>query len=331
MGVTSRDVARRAGVGQATVSRVLNNDANVSAETRERVLAVAKAMNYAPKSAARTMKTGLTGAIGVVISRLTNPFYPELLDAVGQAVVDAGFRVMVWNGETGGEADAAAALRGGSVDALILTTTTADSAALWREFDADAPIVLINRAVEELPFTQVAAEDRAGAADVAKFFVQHGRSQAAVITGPRVPSTTVEREDGFIHALSEDGVHIELRRVMRVPEVSHDGGRVAMLALLDQPHPPTAVFCVADLLAAGAFDAARERNIAVPDELWIAGFDDIALAAWGGYRLTTVRQPVQELAHRGVAAAVARLRGQNGSAAVLRVPTKFIVRDSARP
>lgn len=329
MPLTSRDVAQRAGVSQSTVSRVLTGDSRVRSETRQRVQKALDELNYTPNVAARTMKTGRTGAVGVVISRLTNPFYPELLDAVGQALVESKLHMVVWNAETGGEADAARALRERSVDGLILATATEESAPLWSNFAGSAPIVLINRTVQSLPFDQVAGDQTSGAAAVARFFIDHGRDRIGVITAPSIPSTTVEREGGFLSALSGAG-GIVPHGVVRTSAISHEEGRQAMSFLLRQAQQPKAVFCVSDLLAVGALDAIREFNVQAPEDVWVVGFDDIALASWGSYRLTTVRQPVMEMARRGLQALQRRLDEPDMPAEILRLPTRLIIRDSAR-
>ena len=329
MPLTSRDVAQRAGVSQSTVSRVLTGDSRVRSETRQRVQKALDELNYMPNVAARTMKTGRTGAVGVVISRLTNPFYPELLDAVGQALVEAKLHMVVWNAETGGEEEAARSLRERSVDGLILATATEESAWLWGGFAASAPIVLINRTVRSLPFDQVAGDQTSGAAAVARFFIDHGRDPIAVITAPSIPSTTVEREGGFLSALSEAG-GIVPHDLVRTPAISHEEGRQAMAGLLRQAEQPKAVFCVSDLLAVGAMDALREFNVQAPEDVWVVGFDDIALASWGSYRLTTVRQPVKEMARLGLQALQRRLDEPDVPPEILRLPTRLIVRDSTR-
>lgn len=330
MPVTSHDVAQLAGVSQSTVSRVLTGDSAVRETTRQRVLAALEELNYAPNVAARTMKTGRTGAIAVVISRLTNPFYPELLDAVSEAALEAGLHVIVMNAEMDGEADAARALRARSVDGVILATATEESAKLWSGYDRSAPIVLINRVVESLPFAQITGDHVSGSAEVARFFLKHGRQRIALITAPLSASTTAEREAGFLDALAADKAPVNSGNIVRTAAVSHEEGRQAMLFLLRQPQRPTAVFCVSDLLAIGAIDAARELNISVPEDIWVVGFDNVQLASWGGYQLTTVSQPAKEMARRGVKALLDRLDKPRARTEIVRLPTQLVIRESAR-
>jgi LacI family transcriptional regulator len=252
---TSNDIARRAGVSQATVSRVLRNHQNVSAATRDRVLRVIDDLNYRPNGIARAMRTSRTDTIGVVVARLSNPLYPELLDMLNRALSDLGKRMVVWDSEGSGEEAASEAIRQSIVDGVLFTTATARSSVLYAAIRAGAPVVLINRTVEGLPCDQVSSDNAGGGALVAEYFVRNGRRRIAFISGDIEPSTIRERELGFMAMLKKLGSPLEPRLHLRA-EFSHDSGRLAMRSLLETA-TPDAVFCVNDVIAFGALDAAR--------------------------------------------------------------------------
>lgn len=143
--VTSQDVARLAGVSQATVSRVLQGSAKVSPATRERVLAAMKQSGYHPNAAARAMRTRRAGTVGVVVADITNPFYPQLLEAVGDELDRAGHRMTLWNSTGPREASALEAIREGAVDGLLFTTVTEVSKPLEEALQRGEPVVLLHR------------------------------------------------------------------------------------------------------------------------------------------------------------------------------------------
>lgn len=331
--VTSRDVAQVAGVSQATVSRVLRGAGNVSPETHERVLRALAEIGYVPNQAARTMRTKRTGRIGVVTARLTNPFYPELLDCLTAELDAAGHHTVLWNSEGPGEESAVEAIRQRAVDAVIFTTATARSRSLLEAMEKGSPVVLVNRGVAGMPVDQVASDNEVGAAAVAEYFAKYGRRRVAVFSGSLDASTSVLREQGFVRAARRLGLELPSDFIIE-REFSHEDGRAAMQALLDRDDPPTAVFCANDLIAFGAVDAARSAGVRIPDDLWLVGFDDIEMSRWSAYDLTTVRQETTLLARAAVELALARIAAPRRPAENRTFACELIVRGStghARP
>ena len=159
---TSHDIARRAGVSQATVSRVLSNSTNVREETRAKVVEALVELDYVPNVLAQAIRTRRTGAIAVVVASLTNPFYPQLLEAIGIALAAADYRMVLWDSEGPGESAAVESIRQSFVDGLLFTTSTHLSAPLREALRGHAPVVLVNRGVEAYPCTQVISDNRAG-------------------------------------------------------------------------------------------------------------------------------------------------------------------------
>lgn len=324
--VTSRDVARVAGVSQATVSRVLHGSERVGDATRQRVLDALESTGYVPNAAARAMRTQRTGSIGVVVSRITNPFYPELLHALGARLREADLHMVLWDAGSAGEQSAVDAIRQRVVDGVVFTTAVPDSPALVEALERDAPIVLVNRTVEGLAADQITSDNIDGGQRVAEYFIANGRRRPALLLGPSGVSTSDEREVGFRRGLRNAGIDLPPDRVV-AGDFSHEHGHAGLRALL-RPEPPDALFCVNDLIAFGASDAARSAAVRIPDDLWLVGYDDIAMSSWPAYSLTTVRQPLAAMADLAVTWLLERIDDPDRSVRTHRFPAELIVRSS---
>ncbi|WP_433871919.1 LacI family DNA-binding transcriptional regulator [Saccharopolyspora sp. CA-218241] len=325
--VTSRDVARLAGVSQMTVSRVLQGSTKVAADTRDRVLAAMRESGYQPNAAARTMRTRRTATIGVVVADITNPFYPQLLEAVGRALGEAGQRMVLWNAPDSGGTSALEALDEGTVDGLLFTTATETSPGLADAVERGQPIALLHRRLEGLACDQVTTDNVAGGRAVADYLVGTGHSRIGFLAGPDLPATARHRERGFRDRLAELGHPLADPLVAR-GGFSHDVARSATRDLLSRQDPPTAVFCANDLTALGAVDGAVSLGKRVPADVWVVGYDDIAMTSWDSYDLTTVRQPIADMSRAAVRLLLARIDDRDRPARVEEFPCELVVRGS---
>ena len=324
---TSRDVAHAAGVSQATVSRVLTGDAAVRESTRARVLAAIDEVGYTPNVAAQSMRTGRSNTIGVVVADLDNPFYPQLLSALSRELARLERRTSVW--VSAGDMNAAAlqAIRQGTVDGVVFTTVTEGSAELRDALERKSPVVLVNRTLPEAPCDQVASDNARGSALVADYFVAHGRRRPAFISGPLATSTSRERLDGYSARLASAGVALPGTHTIH-GEYTRQSGYRSMLRLLDEHDRPDAVFCSNDILAFGAIDAARMRGLRVPEDVWVVGYDDVDMASWEAFDLTTVRQDTQQLAAEAARMLVQRIDARDRPPERVVLEPLLIVRGS---
>lgn len=326
--VTSQDVARAAGVSQATVSRVFAERGNVQNETAEQVRRVAEKLGYRPNVMARAMRTSRTGTVGIVVSRLGNPLYPLMLQTLGPKMVEAGLRMVVWSVDESDEKFAVEAVKERSVDGVLMMTATAESSALREVVKSGLPVVLINRVVEGLPLDQVESDNRMGGALVAQYFVAAGRRRIALIGGPLAPSTIRNRDLGFREQLAALGAPLQKQLTTYVDTFSYQAGMAAATRLLERAAPPDAIFCANDVLGLGARDAARRLGVRVPEDLWLVGYDDIDMAAWDAFDLTTIRQPVDEMCQIATDLLVARIGGSAADPGKTVVPNDLIIRGS---
>jgi LacI family transcriptional regulator len=294
--VTSWDIARKAGVSQATVSRVINGSDRVAPETRLRVMEVVEQLGYAPNAIARGLVTSRTQLVGVIGSDVTNPFYPELLEAMSARLSDHGLKMLFYNtGRNTADGDYVRFLQEHRVDGFIFASATLDSEVVRELAEQSFPLVLTNRYVDDLDCDVVVADNVGGAAAAARHLLELGHQEIAIIEGSPNTSTSRDRVSSFRMELERAGVGVPDEFIAR-GEFLHDLAYRATAELLTLRRRPSAIFCANDLMALGAINAAIASGVRVPEEVSIVGFDAIAMSRWDAFRLTTVRQPISEMA-----------------------------------
>jgi len=250
---------------------------------------------YQPNYAARAMRTNRTRTIGVVVANILNPFYPALIAAASRELNRLDYRMILWESEFGGEQSATEAIAQRQVDGVLFTSATAESAPLAAAVGSGAPTALINRIVPNLPCDQVDSNNNATSFDIATYFAAAGHERVGLITADRRASTARLREDGFRAGVKASRLSMPATLVKN-GDFTHEGGQRAFKALMaTKGSAPTAVFCVNDLSALGAIDAAKSVGLRVPEDLWVVGYDDIDMASWESNSLTTARQPIESM------------------------------------
>ena len=294
---TSVDIARAVGMSQATVSRALNGGV-VSDETRERILAISKSLGYSPNAVARGLVTSRTGLVGVVVSDITNPFYPEFLEEIGRTLAERDQQMLLQNAATGDQEGAVELLLQQRVDGIIFMAATATIGIIRDLVRRRFPIVLANRTVD-LPCDSVQGDNVAGAASIVDHLYGLGHRRFAVLEGTASTSTAVQRNQGFVGRLEEYG--LELRDEFVVPtDFRYEQAFEGTQRLLDRRYPPSAIFCHNDLLAIAALNAIKDRGLRAPDDISVVGFDNTLQSRWQSINLTTVNQPLAAMAARSV-------------------------------
>ena len=303
---TSHDVARLAGVSQPTVSRALRDDPSVAAPTRERVRTAAVELGYVPSQRGRSLSTRRTGHVGLVVTDLANPFFLQVLEIAHAALADHDSRLLVLTHD-GDDGALLQRLLDGSLDGVLLASTRLDSqlpaALAARAF----PFVLVNRAVDDAPGDVCVVDNAAGARLAAEELLALGHTRIAAIHGPPETSTGRDRAAGFSAALKAAGHRPDPKLVLHVP-FDFTRGRQSAQALLG--HGATALFCANDVLALGALDALHAARVPVPEAMSVIGFDDIAMAGWDVFSLTTVSQDLPRLVRRAVELLTERIEGR---------------------
>jgi LacI family transcriptional regulator len=324
---TSRDIARRAGVSQTTVSRVLNGSEKVSPATRERVLAALE--GYRPNAQARAMRTQRTDSIGVVASQITNPYFPELLDSLYRTAETRGKRILLWNDPDPWARSAIDGARGGFVDGICYASAMADAPGVQSLVDLGIPLVLVNRGLE-VPITdQVTSDSPEAGRMVARYFLDGGRRRPAIVMGDDGIHPVHQRRTTFLQSIADAGIEIPPRwRYTGPGPMTFDDGVAAATRLLSEEDRPDAVFCGNDLMAFGFLSACRRAGVRVPEDIWVVGTDDLPMAAWEAFDLTTVRQPIADMAELAVDFLLERIEGLDVPLRDRQLPVSLVVRGS---
>lgn len=326
--LTARELARWLGISQSTVSRAFSTHASISPKMRARVLEAATRENYHPNVIARSLSTRRSGIVGIVMANMTNPFYPEVLEQLARRLQEIGLRTLLFNVPPGQDVDSELPLLlQYHVDAVVITSATISSAVAQEWAAMGRPVILFNRTVPRADVASVSCDNSSGARILADLLLDSGHRRLAYAAGRPDTSTNVDRERGFVERLRERGIALHACTAGR--EYDYESGFRAALELV--PSHPDAIFFANDIMALGGMDALRSAaGLRVPEDLSVVGFDDIQMAAWPTYELTSVQQPVQEMIELTVEFIGANMQGRDVSTATRLIPGKLIERQSTR-
>jgi DNA-binding LacI/PurR family transcriptional regulator len=322
------DVAARAGVGVATVSRVLNERGGVRPATRDRVVEAIQALNYRPSSLARGLSLQRTMVVAALLPWFTNPSAVQRVRGIVDGLGDSRYDLMVFDIESEDRQRSAFELfdRGDRADGLLVVSTLPPESEVDRLRAARIPCVLIDAVHPQFP--SIAVDDVAGGEIATRHLVELGHRRVALIGDPPPEfrfDWSRDRTRGYERGLASAGIEVRreyVREGTRLPHVA----RAVAAELLSLPERPTAIFAASDTQALGVLEAARALGIRVPEELSVIGFDDIEVAAYVG--LTTVRQPLLESGRRGARLLLEALEGQAGESLHELLPLELVVRGS---
>lgn len=288
-------VAKRAGVSTATVSRVMNGTANVSPDTAEKVREAVEALNFYPDVNARALGSGRSGLYGLIISDITNPYFPELVKAFEDIAVEHGQDVLVANTDYDPKRMEMCVIRmlQRKVDGVAIMTSEMDERLIRTFSQRQIPTVFMDTL--SAGASTVSVDYAAGITDAMQHLFSLGHEEIAFISGPLTLNSARVRADAFQRALRDHGATV---RPEWLQESDHrvEGGHHAMQRILRSGHKPTAVLGSNDLTAIGAMGAIHEAGLRIPRDISVVGFDDIELSGYTSPALTTLRVPRRELA-----------------------------------
>lgn len=326
--VTIKDVAREAGVSVATVSRVWNEAAFVSPVTRQRVAAVAARMDYSPHGAARSLITRTTNAIGVLLPDLYGEFFSEIIRGIDHAAQRHGYHIIVSSSHDSKD-EIAAALRSmrGRVDGMIIMSPDLEAQRTLQNLQGSFPVVMLNGGAGSKSFNTITIKNHEGAREMVRHLVSRGHRRIAMICGPERNYDAAERLRGYQSALSEGGIAFDPSLALQ-GDFSELSGHHAAGALLTLDPRPTAIFAANDSMAIGALSALREHGLRVPEDVAVAGFDDIPMARYMSPPLSTVHVDISELGERATTLFLSLLEKGNHSPQQLQLSTTLVLRSS---
>ena len=332
MVATISDVARRAGVGIGTVSRVLNDSPQVSEATRQKVLKAMEELDYVPNPFARRLSLGKTLTIGAVAPFFTRPSFVERLRGVEAALADTGYDLLVYNVETPEKRDRCLKEIPGSrrIDGLLIVAFPPSDEDVERFVAAGLPTVLINDSPSSV--SRVMIDDVKGGAMATRHLLELGHRKIAYIsdplTGPFNFTSSRYRYQGYCQALGEYGVPFR-PEYHRADEHGREQARDMTYQLLNLEEPPTAIFAASDTQAMGVLEAARDAGLTVPGDLSVIGYDDIELAEY--LHLTTIRQPLFVSGVEGVKLLLESITASPPTPRQVLLPIELVVRDTTAP
>lgn len=328
--VTSQHVARKAGVSQSAVSRVFSEGASASPEMTRKVLKVAQELGYRPNVLARSLITGRSKIIGLVVAYLENQFYPDALEKLSRSLQDQGYHVLVLMARlTDDNVDRLLEeLLDHQVDGIIMASASMSPVLAERCKSAGVPVVLFNRRQDNNLLSAITSNNIKGGEKVAQFLVAGEHERIAHIAGWESASTQRDRELGFMKELQRQGVPLFSREV---GNYHYESTQVAARAMFDKNVIPDAVFVGNDHMALAVIECIRyEFKLRVPEDVSIVGYDDVELARWPSFSLTTIRQPVNRMVSETVKVLLDSINRQTASPDLIELDGPLIVRKSAR-
>jgi LacI family transcriptional regulator len=295
---TLSDVAKRAGTSVATAGRALGGYGKVSAATRDRVVEVARQLNYHPNALARSMKQRSTFTVGLIIGNICNSFFARIVRAVESAVIRNGYKVIVCDTDESieNELDHARRLLELRVDGIIVSPTASETGALSRAtreiYGSRVPAVFVDRAVKGIKLPTVVSDNIAASHEATTHFIRLGHRRIGVIVGRRALDSMTCRIEGYRRALLEHRITFDESLVVDAVEVGVEGGYRAAKKLLERGnHRPTALLVMNNLLVIGALNALKEKGLAIPGDVALIGWDDFDAAPHLQKPLSVVEQP----------------------------------------
>lgn len=330
--VTSVDVARHAGVSQSAVSRYFTPGASVSAKMAEKIRVASEELGYRPNVLARSLITGKSRIIGLVVYYLENQFYPEVVEKLSVALQESGYHVLLFMAShtTGDVEPVMQQILDYQVDGIIMVSVSISSVLAQRCAEMSIPVLLFNRDQPDLDLLAVTTDNTRGGTLAAQALLAGKPRRIGHLAGFVGASTQIEREAGFLRRLESEGYGLHARaegnfHYAEAVEATHE--------LFDRPDPPDALFVTDDHMAFAAMDVIRhEFRLRIPEDVTVIGFDDVPQAAWPSFNLTTMRQHVNQMVSKAVTELVTAIEEPGAALPVkLRIPPTLVQRGTTHP
>jgi DNA-binding LacI/PurR family transcriptional regulator len=327
--ITSRDVAKLAGVSQSAVSRSFSPHAKVSDRTRKKVMAAARELGYRPNTIARSLITRSSRTIAVVTYSLDNPFYSVVLERASRFFQQQGYHLLLFFAPPNGEFDAVIDdIIQSQVEGVLMLAITLNGEQAKVVEDFSIPVVIINRTVNYAGISQVGSDNVHGGYWAGSYLASLGHRHIAFLAGLPDSSTNRQRYEGFVEGLRSQGLSCH---ALEVGHYRYDDACHATRRLFASPSPPDAIFSANDLMAIAAMETLRhEFGLAVPDDVSVIGFDDVPMAAWPSHSLTTLKQPVDQMIIKATELLLEQIRETESVPQQITLPVTPMLRDSTR-
>lgn len=330
MAVSISDISQYLDLSVSTVSKALNGYSDVAAATRQRVLAAADELGYHPSAAARNLRRRRTEKIGLLLSfpvEAISEYVARLITGAMSAAEEVGYNLILYPRQEGFLEQLTRICRGREVDGLLLLTRVGMEQTAATLAEEKMPYVVVGRRVEQPQVSFLSPDDRAGARTVVRHLISLGHSRIGYTTRPQLGITSRDRLDGYRDALEEADLPFDPALIVPTAIEPHSA-YWATQQLLDLPNPPTAIFAIHDLVAVDCLQAVRDRNLRVPEDVAIVGFDDWSFSQATRPPLTTVRTPLAEMGERALAALFQMIAQPETAPVRQTLPTELLIRQS---
>jgi DNA-binding LacI/PurR family transcriptional regulator len=293
MPATIKDIAKRAGVSHSTVSRALRGSPLISDETTERIRLIAQEMGYHPSAAARSLKTNQTGALGVIVRNIDDPFFSEILQGIEDIAQGEGYSLFISSSQnkTDRERLIVKAMREHRVDGVIICSTVFSASQSRELVEQSVPIVVVNNQAAEDYRYAIHHDDVDGSRQIARHLIALGHRRIAYLGNSISGRTTLDRQSGFQLEMQSAGLPILSGYIHQVPGGEPEHGLAGVDHFLNLADRPTALVCFNDMMAIGVLKGLQQAGVRVPEDVSVTGFDNIVLSAYTHPPLTTFDQP----------------------------------------
>jgi LacI family transcriptional regulator len=326
---TISEVAQKAGVSITTVSHVINKTRFVSEETRERVEMAIEKMGYRPNALARSLRSGESYTIGLILPDSANPFFAEVGRSIEIAAFEAGYSVILSNTENDVDKECIYidVLIKKQIDGMIFVGTGEDIDSYKGLLDLNIPVVAMDRDYPELKMDVVISDNLQGGRLATQHLISLGHKRIGCIAGPSKVNLSARRVIGYIQSLEQAGLAVD-RNLIISGDFHPKSGQTAAKELLAMQDPPTAIFACNDLMAIGALRAGMELGRRIPQDLAVVGYDDIELASYTTPPLTTIQQPKKEMGITAFNYLLGRIQARQSSPQRASLPVSLVERSS---
>jgi len=329
---TISEVAKLAGVSRATVSKVFNNDEKISKKTRDKVLEIAKKLNYQPSAIARSLRNKKSKAIGLMLPNITNPFFPQVVRGVEEVALENNYVVIFCSFEEQFQKESQyfQLLDNRWIDGIIFSGVTGDKEE--KEYIQNIqkrgiPIVFIDRGIEGHFSNLVAIDNEEATFKGTRYLLELGHKRIGFVNGPGEVKLFAKRLEGYKRALQESGLEFDKDLVVegkQNPGVAEQ----AVKQFLSQKKPPTAIFATSDLVAIALLREVQNRGLGVPEDISIMGFDNVPLASLTSPSLTTVAQPIYKMGVEATKLLIDHIEKKETTKRKIILDTELVIRES---
>ncbi|MCF7875775.1 LacI family transcriptional regulator [Candidatus Bipolaricaulota bacterium] len=333
---TMKDVAEAVGVSVNTVSRALNDKPDISDETKHRILEVAEKLNYHPNRLAQGLRRQKSGVIGVIVADIGNPYFSTLVKGLEEAATEKDYSIILQDTDESyeKEVEAIETMIEERVDGIVLSPVQTETGTIRKLEEHNIPFVLVARRFRDIETDYVICDEVNGAFQATKYLLEKGHDKIAFINGPVHNSSAIDRLKGFREAYSQKGIEPN-EELITHGAVSTDDGRHYFDILTRKEIDFSAVFTFSDYVALGVLNAARARNIIIPDDLEVVGYDDIEFTRCLSIPLSSVKVPKREMGRKALDILVNKITSNGdhkkdpaeGKKFEVKLSTKFVIRN----